>query len=76
MQTISKLISFEYFIVISSMRSRFCKYFDSRQVAKKKKKPTDLMTGPDTASPGSATGEQLCVQCTSLWNSASPIEFS
>ena len=38
MQTISKLISFEYFIVISSMRSRFCKYFDSRQVPKKKKK--------------------------------------
>lgn len=37
MQTISKQISFEYFIVISSMRSRFCKYFDSRQVAKKKK---------------------------------------
>ena len=42
MQTISKQISFEYFIVISSMRSRFCKYFDSRQVAKKKN-PTDLM---------------------------------
>lgn len=38
MQTISKQISFEYFIVISSMRSRFCKYFDSRQVPKKKKK--------------------------------------
>ena len=67
MQTISKQISFEYFIVISSMRSRFCKYFDNRQVPKKK---------PDTPSPGSATGEQLCVQCTSLWNGASPIEFS
>ena len=36
MQTISKQISFEYFIVISSMRSRFCKYFDNRQVPKKK----------------------------------------
>lgn len=36
MQTISKQINFEYFIVISSMRSRFCKYFDSRQEVKKK----------------------------------------
>ena len=36
MQTISKQINFEYFIGISSMRSRFCKYFDSRQVPKKK----------------------------------------
>ena len=77
MQTISKQISFEYFIVIGSMRSRFCKYFDSRQVPKKKKKtPQIWWTGPDTTSPGSATGEQLCVQCTSLWISASPIEFS
>lgn len=75
MQTISKQINFEYFIVISSMRSRFCKYFDSRQVAKKKTQQI-WWTGPDTPSPGSATGEQLCVQCTSLWNGASPIEYS
>ena len=41
MQTISKQINFEYFIVISSMRSRFCKYFDSRQVAEKKPNRSD-----------------------------------
>ena len=41
MQTISKQISFEYFIVISSMQSRFCKYFADKYRKKKKNHRSD-----------------------------------